>query len=72
MRAGLEIAALQMCRHAARLIQHLAPGVFDHSATADRLDEEHLVRLRCLVVVNVVQNQFGIVHVVLHRATKTA
>jgi hypothetical protein len=63
-RTGLEIAALQMCRHAARLIQHLAPGVFDHPATADRLYEDHLVRMRGLVVVNIVQNQFGIVHVV--------
>src|SRR6266513_64237 len=63
-RTGLEIAALQMCRHAPRLIQHLAPGVFDQSATTDRLDEEHLVRSRGLVVVNVVQNQFGIAHAV--------
>ena len=60
--AGLEIAALQVSGHAARLVQRLLPGVVRHFAAAQGLGQVDLVGLGGFEVVNVVEDEFAFCH----------
>ena len=62
-RAGRVAAALQVRRHAARLVDHLAPRVVDHLVVADRLRHVDAVAQVLLVIEDVIQHQLVRCHV---------
>jgi len=61
-RAALETAALQVRRHAARLVEHLGPGVVGHLPVTDGLREVHAVRVVRFVVEHLVEDQSAVSH----------
>ena len=55
--AGLQAQALQVRRHAAALVHHLAPGVVAHRAAAQRLRQRHPVGCGLFPVIQALQRE---------------
>ena len=59
---GLQTLRLDVRSHAARLVQRLAPGVINHLPATNGLGQVNPVSQLGLMVINIVQNQFGFGH----------
>ena len=61
-KTAFEVARLQVCCHAPRLVHHLAPAVVDHLARADGLGQVDSFGVRCLVPAEGVEDQLLLRH----------